>query len=798
MKVTFLEADVPLTKQFTATSKTSYPNVMNFTSHVEEINSIEELFAAIVTHADKGHCMIKGNLTRPLVNESRAKTTTPLEPTRLLVLDLDGAKKGTSVPLLLESLGMKGVDHIVQYSASYGVVGQPDELKCHVFIMLDNAYNPAMIKHWKTHSNLTIEVLRDSLKLTKSSMALSYVLDPTVAQNDKLIYLAKPICTPASLDTVSQRITLHKGTSRYASLNFNNTLPPEALRQSIELKINELRKAQGLEPKKRWVYKTHAASGVQYLAKPDVSIVTDVKYERGFAILNLNGGDSWGYYHPEDNPEFLNNFKDEPIYKISELCPAYYQQAKKHAEALKHTAAPSVQVGQLKPIYLVFRDMKSAMYYNGIYYPSEQKWNLASAKSEKMLQDFMVQYGQPEPDVIPIWDLVFDPKLPPIDVAQRKVNLYTESEILKRAKAATYKAPASGADPALLFPTIKKVIWSVIGSDQMTYDHFINWVGYIVQYLERAQTGWVMQGVHGTGKGTLVHHILRPLLGISNTTYLEQHQLEDRFNEHFENSLLTCVDEVEISSLDGNNKIMAMLKTLITEPFINIRKMRSAAYQSPNYNNVMVFSNFKGCVTVEPTDRRYNVAVYQERKLELTEDEIFKLIPAELDAFATYLVNMTVDVSAAKRVVENEARAQIKDLSLSSIDEISQSVLKGSLETLWSYIVELSHAQGRTISTAPIYKDLMYNIVLHDYRTLSREELMIVFMHAIGETVPSSPAKFSRYLNHHGIKIATVSRGSQVFRGVKVDWQYEPEWYEEIKARVLAERAPKLKVVREA
>lgn len=793
MKVTFLEADVFLTKSYTPTSKTSYPSALNFTSHTKEINNIEALYLALVEHAQKGHCLLKGAIQRPLACESRAGSTSSMTPTKLGVLDLDGLPKATNVDHLLTSLGFDDVDYIIQYSASMGVIGQPDLLKAHVYLLLRDETSPATLKNWVVQSNLTNETLKPSLKLTKTGMGLSYPLDPTVAQNDKLVYIAKPICNPPTLDTLQQRIFLHKRNNREAVIPATLLLTPDSLRSMVENKVNELRMAAGMEPKKKWSYKTHT-SGVQYLTRPDQSIVTEVKHERGFVYLNLNGGDSFAYYHPEDRPEFLYNFKDEPIYKLNELAPAYYAQAKKFADDLKKqanlaTTPTQVPSGQ-SPLYLVFRDMKSAIYYNGIYYPADKKWNLAQAKSEKQLSDFMVQYGQPEPEVIPIWDLVFDPAKPPLDIQARMVNVYSESPVLEQAKVATYKSHPKS------FPTIQRVIMSVTGDDVPTYEHFINWLAYVVQYKTMTQTGWVMQGVHGTGKGTLIHHILRPIIGLNNSVYLEQHQLEDKFNEYFENSLLTCVDEVEISSLDGTSKIMAKFKSMITEPFINIRKMRSAAYQVKNYNNFIIFSNFKGSIVVEPTDRRYNIGLYQTTKLRLDEQDIFQTIPAEIDAFATYLCQFKVDVANAHSVIENEARAQIKDLSLTSVDKISDDILNGRLEELYDYIVELNHAQGRTIATAPMYKDLVHSILMHDYKTLSREELQIIYKHTIGDGVPDSPAKFSRFLAHHGIKMATVSRGSSVFRGIKVDWSADQTWYDETKARVTAERAPKLKVVK--
>jgi hypothetical protein len=42
-----------------------------------------------------------------------------------------------------------------------------------------------------------------------------------------------------------------------------------------------------------------------------------MKMERGFVYFNLNGGDSWAYYHPIDNPTFIRNFKGEPMYRTA-------------------------------------------------------------------------------------------------------------------------------------------------------------------------------------------------------------------------------------------------------------------------------------------------------------------------------------------------------------------------------------------------------------------------------------------------------------------------------------------------
>lgn len=799
MNITFLEASVPLTKAFTPTTKTSYPSAFEFTSHTEHITTLESLFKSIKKHSSQGHCLLKGELTRPLIKESRAKSTDSMIETEWLCLDFDGLPLGTDLNTLLDKVPeFSDVDYIVQASASMGIIGQPQLYKGHVFLLADTPVAPATLKHRLTQLNLTIDTLADSLRLTKTNNALSYVLDPTVAQNDKLIYIAPPQCTPDSIDTLKgQRIQLVKRGRTHAKISPHNLNSPEVLKSLIESKINQLRSAASLPPRKKFTYMTDTKTGINYLAKPDKCLVTGTKIERDFVYLNLNGGDSWAYYHPQDNATFLYNFKDEPTYKLSEIAPEYYAQAKVHADnvaKMANTAAKTVtqnvNVTGTDPVYLVFRDMKTSLYYNGIYDPITETWNLARAGSEKMLADFMAQYGQPEPEVIPIWNIIFNPNKAPIDPVKKEVNLYTESKVLKEARALKQQEGVDSIVPT----TIQKVIWHVVGGDQETYDHFINWLAFIVQTKQRAQTAWLFKGVQGTGKGTMIHKILRPMLGEMNTTFMEAYQLEERFNESIEHSIMTCIDELSIEDFEGGSKILGMMKSLITEPHITIRKMRTAPYLTENFNNFIGFANTNQLVRIEQTDRRYNQGYYQTKQIELSDEEINIDIPSELVAFASYLWTYAADSKKARKVLNSAARSEVQDMSVNSIDKIAHAINQGDLEELHSYIVEINQAQGKTMNTAPMYRDLLYSIFMFDYKTLSREELGIIFSHCVGD-VPTSPTKFSRFLNHHDIKIISVSRGTQVFRGIKVDWNCDIKWYDKTKQSIIAERTPKLKVV---
>jgi hypothetical protein len=104
----------------------------------------------------------------------------------------------------------------------------------------------------------------------------------------------------------------------------SNIPSTETNKVKTDKRINELREAAGI-PARKFSYK-HARFRIQVLVKPDAATISEIKVDRGFVYLNLNGGDSWGYYHPEDNPDFIYNFKGEPTYLTKELLPDYWEQ----------------------------------------------------------------------------------------------------------------------------------------------------------------------------------------------------------------------------------------------------------------------------------------------------------------------------------------------------------------------------------------------------------------------------------------------------------------------------------------
>jgi len=67
---------------------TPYPHIAKVTSHHEQVSSLAEFHSRLVAHAQQGHCLFGGQLTRPLKNESRAGAIAH-EPKPWVVFDFD-------------------------------------------------------------------------------------------------------------------------------------------------------------------------------------------------------------------------------------------------------------------------------------------------------------------------------------------------------------------------------------------------------------------------------------------------------------------------------------------------------------------------------------------------------------------------------------------------------------------------------------------------------------------------------------------------------------------------------------
>lgn len=763
MNLIFLSADRPLTKSYKklpdgSIEKTSYPSAYSFTSHERSADSLTILANELTKAAKAGWCLLKGTIVRPLVAESRAGSTNPVATTEIFIHDLDGAPF-TNPDEYMAAVGLADVSYVVQYSASAGF--KPG-LHCHIITILETPTVPTQLKLWALWKNLTVPALNQALSLTRTNVALRYPLDITANQNDKLIYLAPPVLSgvPDPFPTPAQRIqVVNKSLQKWS---VPTTPATEALRLLVQDKISDLRKAAGL-PERKHVEAKMSQHGVEYMPKPGEAHVTGVKQDRGFIYLNLNGGDSWGYWYPEDNPEYLYNFKGEPTYKLSEICPAYWSMLQSQVNAGKQNSFGMV--------YLGVCDKATASYYKITYDTATDTLIKEPARNKDMVKDFLKQHGQPVKDIIFDWTLTWNPKGgPTIDVTTKTINTFVPSEFMKKEPATVAHCP----------PTIKKIMLHVMGGDPDCLEHAFNKYAFILQKRERTNTADVWFGVQGTCKGVTFHYILTKIFGIHNVVAKRMEELESEFTGFMENKLLVFIDEVQVARSAWHKKVTAKLKNLIAEPFISVRRMYQDAYMCPNYSNMIFASNSRDPVELSRDDRRFNVAPYQTKPLKPTQAEL-DAIEAELFEFYSFLMCYQVDEQKVRAPYQNAERTNLIETSMLSVDLVSEALHAGNIEFFIDQLPQnapvpglqrlgISERDAKLIA----YKELMRDILKNNRKNLSRDDLYTMYAYCV-EDVPSSPNKFTSYLRHHNIRIGVVSINARPTRGVCIEWKMNPQ-----------------------
>ena len=753
MKITFLFANTPLTKQFTKTAtgidKISYPFVRDFTSITESISNLTELEKALKKHAKLGHCLLKGNTNKPLLNESRAGSTDTQAQTSLLVLDIDGLPAGTTPDDVMKSINLRHISYIVQFSASSEITDQT--LKCHIYIWLAKSYAAPLIKQYLIQLNHEIKLFQANLRLTSTGNTLSWPLDITACQNDKLIYIAPPILIGLT-DPIKQRIKLVKRVTESFTLPTINAT--ETNKERTQLALNTLREAAGL-PKRKTVFKQ--SGGFEVLSKPGACTVTGLKHERGFVYMNLNGGDSWGYYHPENNPDYIHNFKSEPVYLTKELLPDYW------AELVN---SPCTTADSQGLIYFVLCDIQTGQYLNAIYNQAIDELTLYPAKNETQVRHFAKEHGMPLGDFIPTWTIAFDPTnstSPRVDFSNKLINTFNPTVYMRATPKTSSVCP----------PTIYKTIDHALGNDPVITSKFMHWLAFIFQTGMMTKTAWVFHGRTGTGKGVLFKHILAPLFRYVTLRRMEE--LNEQYNGFMRDMLIVAVDEIQISTLKSEEGVMAKLRNFITDSPIQVRNMYASAAEYPNYTNWLFFSNKPDAVQVTTDDRRTNVGKYQPVKLEITDQEL-DTIQLELTQFAEYLHGMQVNKQAVSTPAQTEDRDRLISISQSSIDTVADAVLNGNFEFFMDHMPTgvqglLPHWEQTMFDT---YKRTLTSLLARTNTStgvcnLGRDELRALFDYTVGD-MPASPNKFTSRLKHHRIYMAKVWIDGRTVNGIQTKW----------------------------
>ena len=701
MEVVFLKAKQRLIKEITSKGTTPYPLVKKFTSIHKTIEKTPEgfdkFFGYLQSQAAAGACLYKGLLKRKLKNESRAFLTDRIAQTELLVLDLDGidfplGSKSTLNTYDLQAIAEQfvaylpiefhNVSYVAQASASLGMKG--NKVSMHLFFLLTNPVSPTILKEWIKTLNYEIEFLANQLKLSANGQSISYPLDVSLAENSKLIYIAAPKFVNVQDPIEGDRLCAIKRGSSTVDIStlVKDVNPEKVYNVGIQIK-NGLRKKAGLSKKKERITTVNVNNQTQEVLKnPDKMSIEVCRVSEPYVNCNINGGDSGAYYFVLTNPHYMYNFKGEPLFEIEKADPEFYRSIfEKFAQQMSGGT-------DIKPIIL--RDFYTDTYYNGVFDQEKQQFTEEyplTPTQKGSLDGFMRTHNRANPDFIPDARVMFDPSSKigiQLETAPYQVNLYRQTEyMLKAPEDVATLAYGEAVTLQRYIPTIYTLIKHILGEGPTEVEHFVNWLAYIYQNKRKTMTAWILTGVPGTGKGLFIHRVLKPLFGEAQAPMRSIENIEEQFNLYMRTALFLVVDEFRMAASGNIGKMADKLKHQITEPNLTIRAMRTNQVELPSFCNFIFLTNRADAVKIEDGDRRYNVGPRQEVKVENKYPELLnnlELIEQELYIFAALLDSFQVDVRMAHTALENQAKKDMKEVSMSVLEEFANAIKINNLE----------------------------------------------------------------------------------------------------------------------
>jgi hypothetical protein len=700
-------ADLRLSKTITPDTTTPYPRVKKVSSishHVEcSLSGLNELKGLLVAQASAGNALLKGPIIEPIVNESRAGKSDKKASTPFMVLDIDGWTPETKLeaPITQDDLlrvaesviellpePLCSTSYIVNASSSTGVKFT-GEVGLHFFFLLDTAIHPSHLEAYFKWLNFSNGAISDKLSLQSSNMSLKWIVDPVVARNAQIIYIANPefVDRDDPFESPADRWVLKAKEQHTCNINQQVMTIDQAKTDGMATKLlNKLRSDNGLgkfKPRTRTM--TLQGQQQRVLTNPDKlqMVRNPVGDHDRFAYWNINGGDSNAYYNPIANPEVIYNFKGEPPFLLKEASQEAYDQY------FRDFGLQIRAVTESRPL-LIYNAEHDAIFAIE-YVPAHNEIVRINKIVRQNAEDWMAGFGLPLPDNIPTWKIEFDPhRVKEIDWDEKFINTYRATEFLKNPPMVMPQYSGATRDTAVeklkaLCPTIFDVLLHIAGSSELELGYFLNWLAFGIQKRDKTRTAWVFSGVPGTGKGMFYQRILRPLIGADYTILKRLDHLEEQFNAYQERALFLIWEEFRLQDSKQSGKLLNKMKDDIVADEVNVRAMRTDVRSAPSYTNYIFFSNHTDVIPVEKGDRRFNIAPPQMKRLEHAytdiRDRIEKgHIEMELGSFAGFMLAFDIDERAATTERNNGAKEQMRLASMSPMDQFANAINQGDLE----------------------------------------------------------------------------------------------------------------------
>jgi hypothetical protein len=769
-------AALPLTKTFAYAeggyTTTPYPHVTRLTSFQAQVDTIDQFAHALRTHGAKAHCLFNGHLQRPLVDESRKQKTLKGVPRDWIVFDFDKVplNDGESVVERYLPAYAHNVSYIEQVSASMFVPDQP-YWSGHVFMLLKEPTLESQIVEYLEHLNFTIPALDELVSLSKAKMTLHWPLDRSAGHDSKLIYIAPPRCIgfePAIQPQDAIRVVRKKK----PALDIPSFKVID--RRDISDRVNRLRRDEDLDDID---LNTRRFGEHDVFIKTPASTIDSVRAVGDHYLkLNINGGDSWAYWIDLRNPELIHNFKGEPSLITKDVDEKFYKGLKAMAPAI--VSRPPLEEGA--EILAFYARNQNSQIKIGTFLPISRQLRIDST-TETAANAWLWSWGMPRKGPLDLFDITFEPANDHQYVpGTRVINMFRATDYMLQTP--TSSKPSTIKELPARIDTLLRSLLGDPTEDELT--HFINWFTFIFRKRRKATTAWVLHGTEGTGKGTFLKFLARPLLGADNVIEVQPRILDSDFNSHIDNKLLVWVDESSVSAVENRVSFMDKLGHYVTEETITIHAKGRDAVERPSFASFILAANRRDPVEKRGGDRRYNIARRQEKRLFINPNDYTAFQAGEdLEAFADVLLRWPLDEEQVRVLLDNEASQLVHESTVPIGDLIAERIKHGDIAFFIDHMPSDNESMNdfkHGLSPLSLYKKIVDDILARRKDVLTFEDLYVLFQTLIPDPryFQSSRIWRGRYFKSLGLdttKKVYSKVAVQSVRGFQVDWQIPPE-----------------------
>ena len=230
--------------------------------------------------------------------------------------------------------------------------------------------------------------------------------------------------------------------------------------------------------------------------------------------------------------------------------------------------------------------------------------------------------------------------------------------------------------------------------DPLTQEHFINWLATITQLRRKVITTFILQGVQGTGKNLLYDFIIKPIFGAQYCTEVHQNRFLSQFNTFITRSVWILINEAEIdfSQQGKKSELVAKLKPFITDSMLEAEAKGQDSKPERNNCNAIFFSNKRRSVSLERSDRRFNVCEYIEEPINKQSwwpgPSIIDKLQEEIREFCLFLKTFPINIVKAETTLKNKARKTLIELAETSLDAFFRHLKKEDFEWMYYALME--------------------------------------------------------------------------------------------------------------